>query len=84
MVSVTLGRSATECRLDGRCCPASNDNAITGQPYKVQELKDACDGRQTCDVQLSQVTFRSGTSDYEIVSYICGNSRAGKLHSCVK
>ena len=77
-----LRRSYTSCRTKRTCC--STDCGMYGSLQRVQQLKNLCDGRQQCQVNVTteECTYRSryyGYTDNELVRYFCINTTPGKL-----
>ena len=69
VVTATVGQSSQACRNESRCCPSVDDYSVLEPTLDVKYLKDICDGQQTCDVRVGQLTERY-TTDYESVNYI--------------
>ena len=69
-----------------RCCLDESDCLVEADPYRLHEIKEYCDGRQSCDEQL--VVVRTGFftchdtdrawNDYELIYYAC----LGGEHFC--
>ena len=62
------------------CCPSNTVCSMYGSLQRVQQLKNLCDGKQHCQVDVSRIEcdYRSYT-DNEIVDYFCIDNAAGKL-----
>ena len=80
VVNATIGQSSQACRNKRRCCPSVDDYRYQESTQVVKYLKDRCDGQQTCDVWVRQLSEID--TDYESVNYICRNDHKGKHTFC--
>ena len=68
--NATLGRSGhNTCWRE--CCQSSQDCTVDASTLQVQHLKDTCDGRQECHIQVQQQRCGLYETDYETVTYRC-------------
>ena len=75
IVSSTLGIS--ECRDDNRCCPSTSICTTEATSEQLQNVMQACDGKQTCRVAVAVRRQRCPAGSYytytdlESVTYTC-------------
>ena len=81
VVNATIGQSSEACHNNRRCCSSVDDYRYQESTQDVKYLKDRCDGRQTCNVWVRQLSEID--TDYESVNYICRNDPTGKHTLCI-
>jgi len=67
-----LGRSKNN-KCWRECCQSGLDCRVPAPTQHIQHLKDTCNGKKQCRVQVKQLCYgRDGdATDYEYVTYLC-------------
>ncbi|KAK2187056.1 hypothetical protein NP493_180g07017 [Ridgeia piscesae] len=74
IVNATLGISAHSCTHNTKCCPSNTICTVEATSTHLGKMKEACDGKQTCEVSVFRQRCPAGKStviDYESVTYTC-------------